>query len=349
MNYPIIKITQNPTLVEPEDLGGAIHPLNGEKEYYFFEILQNYFGSQVKRHQKVKIDYRTYYPDFVYMPNNKVRIDIELDEPYNRGNKPIHVLEDENDNCRNNLLLESGWSIIRFSEYQVVKHPEECIKVIKEVVKSIKYKETFILRKYNYPELFIHPIWTEDDAMDMARNSIRDRHGFKLSKVLNEEPANIKMIFDDHEEFESFLIEFAESENLFKMDRRYEFLYTIADISDVLIDELTKQEYIFVMLNKSMELRNDGNFFMDSGILLGYKLEKDSHILYDKLIETKSRGKVIGFDYKYSHSDYNFFLKGKKKIEAEEKCNYIELKSQNEEGSSVFIDIYFSLPESILR
>lgn len=50
------------------------------------------------------------------LPGVNLRIDIELDEPYDlRDFVPRHYLEDRSDSQRDNLMLQAGWVVVRFA------------------------------------------------------------------------------------------------------------------------------------------------------------------------------------------------------------------------------------------
>ena len=58
------------------------------------------------------------------LPGVNLRIDIELDEPYDlRDFIPRHYLEDRSDSQRDNLMLQAGWVVVRFAEKQAATEP----------------------------------------------------------------------------------------------------------------------------------------------------------------------------------------------------------------------------------
>lgn len=342
MDYPVIITSSHIIKVSPSKSNKRT--MTGEQEYYFYEFLLPYIGNKLKFKYEIKFNSIDYYPDLIYWDEeNNIAIDIELDEPYNRADKPIHCLDDERDNYRNNIFYINGWSIIRFSEYQVVRFKDDCIKLIKEVVNSLLKKDPFVINKTNYSSLFIHTRWNEHSSKEMAKNSIRDRYGFKLKNKLNEGETSIKLKFDDREDFANFLLEQLNYQYQCEdLDRRYEYFFYITDISDVLFDEENEKEYIFIKVNYS-ETKIEGIRSLSSKVPLGYKLEKGSDLSIN-LIEEKKKGKQI---YVKHYKDFfNFFFKGKRSVPEAELNDYVEIKNQREKGDSIFVKLFFSLPES---
>ncbi|MBF0695403.1 MAG: hypothetical protein IR153_10150 [Flavobacterium sp.] len=78
---------------------------------------------------------RPYITDFAYYDSSKkLCVAIEIDEPYSFETKtPIHI----NDRSRNRFFLDNNWILLRFAEIQIVKYPDRCCNLIKEVVKVL--------------------------------------------------------------------------------------------------------------------------------------------------------------------------------------------------------------------
>jgi len=343
MNYPIVIIAEETKAVFPVELKKK-ESRSGENEYEFLNSLLPIFGDKVSWFYKLEIYSKIVYPDIGYWDEKlRIGVDIEIDEPYSRNEiKPIHVYNNSEENERNLVLNKSGWSIIRFSEYQIIRHKEECIKLISEVIKSLKTKETFLLRRINYPELFIHPRWSEDDAIEMARNSIRDRYEFKLKEIIDEKETCLKLCFKSMEDLTFFSLDYMISEKLSENNfQKEEYLFFISDISDILYHEKTKKEYLFIKLCSSHELYKDGHLVFNTEEPISYKLEKGCDDMFYKLLEIKKGGKIIGLSY--NRSFFNFILKGLKKLNNENAQDLIEIMHQNSKGGSLFINKYFIL------
>ena len=91
----------------------------GKSETFFEYKLSQYFKNLLIRN----VQKNNYKPDYILVSDNKdVIIDIEVDEPYSfKESKPIHFIGKDDE--RDSFFIKEGWDIIRFSESQVVNHP----------------------------------------------------------------------------------------------------------------------------------------------------------------------------------------------------------------------------------
>ena len=72
------------------------------------------------------------------LPGVNLRIDIELDEPYDlRDFVPRHYLEDRSDSQRDNLMLQAGWVVVRFAEKQAATEPLNCAAFVIDLINSL--------------------------------------------------------------------------------------------------------------------------------------------------------------------------------------------------------------------
>lgn len=152
--------------LEPIKLIETQHNKPGYSENKFYKELKNMFDENILRN--MHFDYYT--PDFIYIDSNfGIYVDIEIDEPYvlNTG-KEIHV-EGEDDE-RNNHFLLYDWSIIRFSEKQIVEQPEECLLEISIFVDYLKHKHMMIRNK----KLKRDYTWDKDTATKYSESRYRE-------------------------------------------------------------------------------------------------------------------------------------------------------------------------------
>ncbi|MCY7283686.1 MAG: endonuclease domain-containing protein, partial [Cyanobacteria bacterium CAN_BIN43] len=104
-------------------------------------------------------------------------IDIEIDEPYAYNTKePTHFLGAWKDDNRNNFFLSKGWLVIRFSEEQVVRHPQSCCKTIAQAIAEVLGDNSVLNQFATMPNLQTMQQWTQSEAEDMAANDYRDRY-----------------------------------------------------------------------------------------------------------------------------------------------------------------------------
>lgn len=146
----------------------------GKSEIYFLEQLLIQYGDQIKVDYKLSLNSFSYYPDFIFIcERTNLHIDIEIDEPYTLNEKePIHFI-DSKDEDRDNFFLENNWIVIRFSEEQILKEVDNCIKTIESVRNSIKSSTLHSPLKYN---VFVtkHKRWTYEEAIVFAKNRYRE-------------------------------------------------------------------------------------------------------------------------------------------------------------------------------
>jgi len=102
----------------------------GISENYFFKYLNLHFASndfEIMRYCELG----HYFPDFVLKHKSGIILDIEIDEPYVGHTKEvIHYYNPEqdfySDQYRNEFFLSNYWIVIRFTEKQVINHPDSC-------------------------------------------------------------------------------------------------------------------------------------------------------------------------------------------------------------------------------
>jgi hypothetical protein len=124
------------------------------------------------------LDYRPKFPDFVLSHKNyPIYIDIEIDEPYSLNDgSPIHCLGQDID--RNFEFLYHNWFVIRFTEEQVVKHPEDCCNLIYKFQEFIVLQifENYQMKDFKFDFCFIQKPWTEEEGRTMFLNKYRDTY-----------------------------------------------------------------------------------------------------------------------------------------------------------------------------
>ncbi len=320
MNYPITILSKE----KPTSLPTKIdeHVKSGEKEHVLISELKNNFDCD-----KILFEYEVNFgrykkpqPDIVYWDKaSDILIDIEVDEPYNKEEKPIHYLDLYKDNERNWTFQDNGWSVVRFSEYQVVKHTKACIAFLKDVINSIRNKLDFKAIETKYPDNFIHKHWNLKETEILIKNDIRNKYGFKIGTIINEGTFIRRRIINN---FGIFSNEILKESGIFPKD--YDrMICLINNISDILIDEETYREYIFIEL-RFFELPNVKDRERHNGIR-PYRVSRSEDIqLFNSLITIKENGKR--FVYKDSDKGlYNLFLLANEK-EYDEQCYKLKLQ-----------------------
>lgn len=152
----------------------------GVAEDSFYPYLENIRGVTIHRNCKIKAGNTYYYPDFVIEDKvNNFLFDIEIDEPYEIDEgRPIHYQKGNRyneyvsvDEIRNDFFTNNNWFVIRFSEEQTLKNPNDCIKFIKKVLKNCSRF------KLGIPKCNIKvKKWTKKRAYKLAYENYRDTY-----------------------------------------------------------------------------------------------------------------------------------------------------------------------------
>lgn len=195
-----LKLTQRPV-----KRAKNIH--QGMAEEYFWKYLVPWFRGNVHRNCAVKEykDSGTFIPDFFYQdPESNLHIDIEIDEPYDFKSKtPTHYLIGPKmhlDDSRNNYFNNLGWFVVRFTELQIIRFPNQCCFVISKLINEI------IGKRYHKQNINISletvDCWTQEEAIKMVDDGKRDffQEFLKMKKFIESyliiiEFLNIKITF----------------------------------------------------------------------------------------------------------------------------------------------------------
>lgn len=153
----------------------------GISEKYFLNYLYKYFQKELIIYG-INLDF--FEPDFILKLNNGILIDIEIDEPYVGSSKEIIHYYDKNigeysDEGRNTYFLDGKWIVLRFSEEQIIMHPESCCKYIAELLIYLCEKSEINFFT-NIADLEPQNIWSKEAAAEMAyldyrKNYLTDR------------------------------------------------------------------------------------------------------------------------------------------------------------------------------
>lgn len=180
-NYPVAKFPSKHTVVFPFRRRQIAR--RGHMERKFQEYLE-----QELCHSKLLIlgdcailpaeNYRPYEPDIaiVDIERPSIRIDIEIDEPYAAiTKKPTHYIKC-GDDFRDMNLNNSGWIVLRFTEYQVKSDMFGCASYIAKIVHSLNTSKPLpkSLLEHNIPQT--QKRWTKIEAMIMASEKIREKY-----------------------------------------------------------------------------------------------------------------------------------------------------------------------------
>jgi hypothetical protein len=158
----------------------------GASEAAFRKVLERFFQERVSTQLRLPIPNwdGAYSTDFtISFPEIGVWIDVEIDEPYDyKTSSPTHCADDERDRNRNSFFLKNNWIVVRFSEEQVVRHPESCCKEVATVVQIITGMTRYSQALSTVPTLMPMPMWTKQQAKKMAKAKSRDKY-LKLPRI----------------------------------------------------------------------------------------------------------------------------------------------------------------------
>lgn len=117
-----------------------------------------------------------YHPDIALIwKKYNLYFDIEIDEPYDiLSRKPIHYI-DSSDYLRNIYFTRQGWVVLRFSEEQVIKSTDDCIKYVASILKKITHVNIFdsLLEGFQIVE---SNRWTYNQSLEFAQNNYRENY-----------------------------------------------------------------------------------------------------------------------------------------------------------------------------
>lgn len=148
----------------------------GVTELFFYKKLIRHFPEKIFTNYTIQLSSsRPYLPDFVYYDKEiNLVIDIEIDEPYVANSKsPIHYRE-SGDFMRDEFFLNRKWTVIRFAEEQIVKHPDECCKLIEKVIFSILNIDKIGYKYHNDLKIETLKLWTFEEANKLAISNYRE-------------------------------------------------------------------------------------------------------------------------------------------------------------------------------
>ena len=111
-----------------------------------------------------------YYPDLALIVAGRpdIRIDVEIDEPYQQATRePIHYLSC-GDVFRDHLLNHRGWTVVRFAVQQVVQEARICadylVELLAAMVSDMATASQHVFTSVPFPVA----AWTRSEALKMA-------------------------------------------------------------------------------------------------------------------------------------------------------------------------------------
>lgn len=159
----------------------------GASERFFLNRLKKTFPQATFGFAYLPDGYnRPYSSDIEIILSNGIGIQIEIDEPYvYKTREPHHCCDNNKDDSRDEFFLQSGWIVIRFSEYQIITSTDDCIATIAGVAAKINENRQLIELVNRSNRLKPDPRWTAKEAGLMAKRKYRESYlaSVNLSKV----------------------------------------------------------------------------------------------------------------------------------------------------------------------
>jgi hypothetical protein len=154
----------------------------GASEKFFYNYLKKQtseaiFDNAVLEKHK---GYLPKFPDLLLADyENKVFIDIEIDEPYSFTTKQAtHFIGTDDD--RNFEFLYNNWFVIRFTEEQVIRYPEKCCEFIINIKNKIVAKMSEPQAEFDVEFQFRQTPWTKEEAFKLMAEKYREEYLDKL-------------------------------------------------------------------------------------------------------------------------------------------------------------------------
>ena len=189
--YPAIRFPKKECIVFPHRKGKLFRRGYTEQmfEDYLKANLTNNFSIIGNAEILLGDECRPYEPDIAIIAssNKNIRIDIEIDEPYNGVTRePTHFIGC-GDEFRDLNLVNAGWIVMRFTEEQIFCEKEACLNEIYRLLLSLDSNYAFEILNFNKNQnLENKKFWTELDAKLMAANNFREsylHHNFNTEEV----------------------------------------------------------------------------------------------------------------------------------------------------------------------
>lgn len=205
--YPAIRFPQKECIVFPHRTGKQFR--RGYTEQLFEDYIKSHLPNSFSVLGNAEIllgdECRPYEPDIAIIAssNKNIRIDIEIDEPYNGVTKePTHFIGC-GDEFRDLNLVNAGWLVMRFTEKQVFCEKEKCLNEIYRLLWSLDSNYVFEILDFNKNmKLGNIAFWTELDAKMMAANNFREsylHHNFSASTEKDKPSENLKQTTEEKE------------------------------------------------------------------------------------------------------------------------------------------------------
>ena len=155
----------------------------GISENYFLPFLKKYFGNNISNELEFVLgNWLPKVPDYILLNNEKkIFIDIEIDEPYSLNDDLLFHF-DGKDSDRNFTFIFNNWFVIRFTEEQIIKYPNECCAYIQQFWDYIMDRMSGKDLTWKNDFKFFQESWTEEILIKKRIEKYRESY-LKSAKV----------------------------------------------------------------------------------------------------------------------------------------------------------------------
>ena len=178
-NYPICRIPKKGTIVRSHRFDRYIQS-NADFSKFKYE-LEQFFSRDYIVSCDVRINTggvnRPFDLDLalIHRKDAGIRINIEVDAPYSFFSREAKHCIGE-DILRDDYFLDRGWVVIRFSEIQVHRNIEGCLRYVAELMSQIDTKFEVPLSFLNYSRIKDDPLWDLVQAQKWEKSSYRETY-----------------------------------------------------------------------------------------------------------------------------------------------------------------------------
>ncbi|GLB52785.1 hypothetical protein NBRC110019_18250 [Neptunitalea chrysea] len=173
--------------------------IRGRFDLGFYLILQKIFKNNICNDLCIELDgYSAYeYTPDVIFSNDRIFLDIEIDEPYTLEGKPIHSFNDLRELNRNSFFTDKNFIVIRFSENQIALYPIQCCFFIASCIyyftNDIQYMLD-IINNYNFNLILEkEERWDEELSLKYVKQNYRKKT-FDMNESIENSIKNLNRI-----------------------------------------------------------------------------------------------------------------------------------------------------------
>lgn len=306
--YPILLLAENKFPILPE---GDLYKISENfEEVVFYELLNKNISLKFKLYQKVILDSIGYYPDISYIDKrSNTFIDIEIDEPYSRSGELTHYIESRKDSFRDKKFIQNGWNVLRFSENQVLDHPNECVNVVIFFIDQLKNNSPIDF-SYRFNHL-IQNGWTMAESQYFKERFIRDYYNHKVYDI-QQNQIKVLATFPTRKSF----IEAVITKFLHDFDSESEFVFIPFFISEHYLNLTDQTSLVFSNCSPSYGGKKiNGTTIRTCHFSHPPKITiKKSNIAddFEKILQIKTKNErfQIQDDFEYARLSYNCVFRG---------------------------------------